>query len=261
MLQSTTLYNLTGEFATQTCFQGRFGEEIGSDQFGAQIMLSTATPGDGLVTGRIENIEVTYAGQAFRLGRYAIHFHLNGDMQNSYVKHTSIHKSFNRAVNMHATNYVTIENNVVYDIMGGALFLEDGVEIGNVYEYNLVVFVHASTSLQNDDITPAAFWVTNANNTYQHNTAVGGSHFGWWYRMHDRPDGPSYDPNYCPKKIPMGRCKYFFSKAPFILLARDCMWYNIATLDTRVVPPLLPSSLSSLFYHHHCHHSLSSSLS
>ena len=31
-----------GEFATQTCFQGRFGEELGSDQFGGQIMIHQA---------------------------------------------------------------------------------------------------------------------------------------------------------------------------------------------------------------------------
>ena len=28
-----------GEYATQICFQGKFGEELGSDQFGAQIMI------------------------------------------------------------------------------------------------------------------------------------------------------------------------------------------------------------------------------
>ena len=30
-----------GEFAVQTCFLGRYGEDIGSDQFGATIMVST----------------------------------------------------------------------------------------------------------------------------------------------------------------------------------------------------------------------------
>ena len=69
---------------------------------------------------------------------------------------------------------------------------------------NLAVFVKASTSLQNDDITPAAFWITNANNTVVNNHAAGGSHFGFWYRMHEHPDGPSYDANYCPRHIPLG---------------------------------------------------------
>ena len=34
--------------------------------------------------------------------------------------------------------------------------------------------------------------------------AAGGTHFGFWYRMHEKPDGPSFDPNYCPRHIPLG---------------------------------------------------------
>ena len=193
----------TGEFATQTCFQGRFGEEIGSDQFGVQIMIHSPTLDSHASAAHIEYVEVTYAGQAFRLGRYAIHFHLNGNMSGSYVRGCSIHKSFNRAVNVHNTHNVLIEHNVIYDIMGGALFLEDGIETGNVYQYNLAIFVKSSTSLLNDDITPAAYWVTNADNIYRHNVAAGGTHFGFWFRMHEHPDGPSYSPHICPRKVPL----------------------------------------------------------
>ena len=59
---------------------------------------------------------------------------------------------------MHASNYVRIERNVIYDIMGGAYFLEDGVEIGNVFKYNLAVFVKSSSSLLNEDVTPGKFF-------------------------------------------------------------------------------------------------------
>ena len=59
-----------GQFEVQTCFQGRFGAEIVGDQFGSQIMIHGPEQNQGLVTGRIEYIEVTHAGQAFRLGRY-----------------------------------------------------------------------------------------------------------------------------------------------------------------------------------------------
>ena len=55
---------------------------------------------------------------------------------------------------MHGTNYITIESNVIYDIMGGAYFLEDGIEIGNVYKNNLAVFVKSSSSLLNEDSFP-----------------------------------------------------------------------------------------------------------
>uniref|UniRef100_A0A3B5MPL0 G8 domain-containing protein n=1 Tax=Xiphophorus couchianus TaxID=32473 RepID=A0A3B5MPL0_9TELE len=195
----------TGEFATQTCFQGRFGEEIGSDQFGGCIMFHVPRPGENLALGRLEYVEIFHAGQAFRLGRYPIHWHLMGDINfKSYVRGCAIHQTFNRAVTIHNTHRLLVEHNVIYDIMGGAFFIEDGIETENILQYNLAVFVKQSTSLLNDDVTPAAYWVTNPNNIIRHNAAAGGTHFGFWYRMHNNPDGPSYDPNICQKRVPLG---------------------------------------------------------
>ncbi|CAK8682976.1 unnamed protein product [Clavelina lepadiformis] len=194
----------TGQFATQTCFQGRFGEEAGSDQFGGSIMIHSSEPNSDEVEARIENIEVTYVGQAFRLGRYPIHFHLMGDVSGMYVKRCAIHNTFNRAVTIHGTHHLLVDSNVVYNVMGGAFFIEDGIETGNVIQYNLAVFIRQSTSLLIDDITPAAYWVTNPNNTLRHNHAAGGTHFGFWYRMHEHPDGPSYTPTVCQQKVELG---------------------------------------------------------
>ncbi|XP_072530724.1 PKHD1 like 1, tandem duplicate 1 [Salminus brasiliensis] len=195
----------TGEFATQTCFQGRFGEEVGSDQFGGCIMFHAPRPNENLAIGRIEYVEIFNAGQAFRLGRYPIHWHLMGDIKfQSYVRGCAIHQTYNRAVTIHNTHRLLVERNVIYDIMGGAFFIEDGIETGNVLQYNLAVFVKQSTSLLNDDVTPAGYWVTNPNNTIRHNAAAGGTHFGFWYRMHDHPDGPSYDSKICQKMVPLG---------------------------------------------------------
>ncbi|KAJ0003487.1 hypothetical protein NQD34_008585, partial [Periophthalmus magnuspinnatus] len=195
----------TGEFSTQTCFQGRFGEETGSDQFGGCIMMHAPEPNKNLAIGRFEYVEISNAGQAFRLGRYPIHWHLMGNIDyKSYVRGCAIHHTFNRAVTIHNTHRLLVEHNVVYDVMGGALFIEDGIETENILQYNLAVFVRQSTSLLNDDVTPAAYWVTNPNNIIRHNAAAGGTHFGFWYRMHEHPDGPSYDPNICQKKVPLG---------------------------------------------------------
>ncbi|KAK1784753.1 hypothetical protein P4O66_003426 [Electrophorus voltai] len=195
----------TGEFATQTCFQGRFGEETGSDQFGGCIMFHAPRPNENLAIGRIEYVEVFNAGQAFRLGRYPIHWHLVGDVKfKSYVRGCAIHQTYNRAVTIHNTHHLLVEHNVIYNIMGGAFFIEDGIETGNVLQYNLAVFVRQSTSLLNDDVTPAGYWVTNPNNTIRHNAAAGGTHFGYWYRMHGHPDGMSYDYSICQKMVPLG---------------------------------------------------------
>lgn len=197
------MFPCSGEFATQTCFQGRFGEEMGSDQFGAQIMIHSHEKTGSLSHARLEYVEVTHAGQAFRLGRYPIHFHLNGDTNGSYVRGCGIYNTFNRAINIHGSRNILVEHNVAYNVMGGAFFFEDGIETGSVVQYNLLVFVRESSSLQNDDVTPAAYWVTNPDNTIQHNRAVGGTHFGFWYRMHVHPDGPSFDNSICPQHVPV----------------------------------------------------------
>ncbi|XP_068603731.1 PKHD1 like 1, tandem duplicate 1 [Brachionichthys hirsutus] len=195
----------TGQFATQTCFQGRFGEEIGADQFGCCIMLHAPRANENLAVGRIEYVEVFHAGQASRLGRYPIHWHRLGDINyKSYVRGCAIHETFNRAVNIHDTHKLLVEFNVIHNIMGGAFFLEDGIETQNIIQYNLAVSVKQSTSLLNDDITPAAYWVTNPNNIIRHNAAAGGTHFGFWYRMHEHPEGASFDRNICLKMIPLG---------------------------------------------------------
>ncbi|CAF3652088.1 unnamed protein product [Rotaria sordida] len=198
------------EFAVQTCYLGRYGEEIGSDQFGATIMVNqdmTTANGTQQAILRLSNVEITYVGQAFRLSRHPINFQINGNMSMSYIKSSSVHLSFNRAINIEASNYITVENNVLYNIMGEAMSLEDGVEIGNVFKNNLVVFVRSSSSLLNEEITPAAFWLTNPNNTVENNAVAGSTHYGYWYRLLDTASGASFAlyPNYSPYTQPFGR--------------------------------------------------------
>ena len=191
-----------GQFAVQTCFFGRFGAEEIDDQFGSQIMLHRG-PNDKVV-GRIEYVEVTRAGQAFRLGRYPIHFHLNGDVSESYVRGCGIHHTFNRAVTVHAVDNLLVEKNVAYNVLGHAYFLEDGIEQGNIIQDNLGVFVRGSSSLLNVDITPATFWSVNPNNTIRRNAAAGGTHFGFWYRLPNHPTGPSFTTSISPIHLPLG---------------------------------------------------------
>ena len=192
-----------GQFETQTCFQGRFGSEVVGDQFGSQIMIHAAEQNQGHVLAQFGYIEVTHAGQAFRLGRYPIHYHLNGNVSGSYVRGCGIHHTFNRAVTIHAVDYLLVEKNVAFNILGHAYFLEDGIEEYNIIQDNLGVFVRSSSSLLNVDITPATFWIVNPNNIVRRNAAAGGTHFGYWYRLPEFPTGPSFTGSVCPQKIPV----------------------------------------------------------
>ncbi|XP_063855726.1 fibrocystin-L-like isoform X2 [Scylla paramamosain] len=192
------------QHATQSCFNGRHGDEIGGDQFGATVILSGKFPDLDLVMGRIEYVEVTKAGQAFQLGRYPLHFHLAGDMGGSYIRGCSIHHTYNRAVTMHATDNLLVEHNVAYNSMGHAIFTEDGVEQNSVVQYNLAVYTRTSSSLLNVDVTRSSFWVVNPNNIFRHNAAASGTHFGYWYRLDHHPSGPSATNIYCQNTEKMG---------------------------------------------------------
>ena len=119
------------------------------NQYGAHIMM--ASPGDESVVGRIENCEFTDVGQAFKLGRYPIHFHMIGTVTQSYVKNNAIHQTYNRAITIHGVHYLTVQNNVAYKNMGHAIFIEDAAETKNLIIHNLVVDTRRSHSLLNTD--------------------------------------------------------------------------------------------------------------
>jgi len=169
---------------------------------GAIIIISPKYKDQGLVQARIEYTEFLNAGQAFRVGRYPIHFHLPGNMSTSYVRGNAIHHSNNRACTLHDVSNMVVERNVVFNVKGLSFFLEDGVEEYNTLQYNLAIFTRMSNSLLNPDINPASFWIVNANNKFRHNACAGGTHFCFWMRPAKIPDGPSWTRNYCPNKVP-----------------------------------------------------------
>ena len=104
-------------------------------------MIAPEELNSGLAVARMENVELTYVGQSFRLGRYPIHFHIIGDGSASYVRKCSVHQTFNRGLNIHNTNNLTVSDNVFFNSKGGTIFLEDGIEMFNSFIGNLVAKV------------------------------------------------------------------------------------------------------------------------
>ena len=196
------------------------------DQYGSHIMMTTTNMNmestnnkisfrDELIdtnmalTGRIENVEIYNAGQAFLLGRYPIHFHMAGNVLGSYVKNSVIRHSFNRAITIHGTSYGLLENNIAYDIMGHTFFIEDSIETDNVIKNNLGILTQASFTLLNTDFTPATFWITNPNNHYEGNVAAGSVNYGFWMNLPTSTTGlaQSLGMNLKPRNIPLGTFK------------------------------------------------------
>ena len=175
---------------------------IESDLYGGHFMVFR--PKRDSIDVRISNVEFRFMGQAFRLGRYSVHFHLSDRMNGSYVRQCSIHHSFNRAITAHGVEEMLFEGVVAFDIQGHAFFVEDGIEIGNRYINNFGVLIRGSSSLLNTDSIPAVFWITNPNNTFEGNSAVASRAYGFWYDLDSHPSGPSQTDSVCPNKNSFG---------------------------------------------------------
>jgi hypothetical protein len=172
------------------------------NQYGAHIMLHY--PADESCIGRILYVELFNVGQAFKLGRYPIHFHIIGTVSKSMVKGNAIHQTYNRAVTIHNVSYFNVINNVVYNTMGHSIFIEDAIETKNVIDRNLVIMTRSSFSLLNTDQTPASFWITHPDNIFTNNRAAGSERYGFWFDLQDNPINGSFTPTICPKNAKLG---------------------------------------------------------
>ncbi|NJK45704.1 MAG: transmembrane domain-containing protein [Pleurocapsa sp. SU_196_0] len=181
------------------------GEETSSaGGFGGHVMMMDTAK------ARFSNVEFTRLGQLGVLKRYPIHYHMQGDAgDGSYVNNSVMHHTFNRAITIHSTGKLLIQNNAAFDTVGHTYFLEDGGEVGNTLEGNLGFKTRCT--LQKDqygnqkgcyalkdgetllptDKNPATFWITNPANAIRNNVAAGSDGTGFWIALPERPTGPS----------------------------------------------------------------------
>jgi hypothetical protein len=124
-------------------------EDSVETEYGATMFLHSQ--GDDSLVARLGYIECYNMGQAFKLGRYAIHFHMIGAVHKSYIKGLGLHQSNNRAFTMHGTHYLRIMENVVFEAKGHTVFIEDAVETNNYIYKNLIMKTMRSMSLLNTD--------------------------------------------------------------------------------------------------------------
>jgi hypothetical protein len=156
-------------------------EDTKATQYGAIIFMHS--DGDDSLVARLDHFEMEDVGQAFKLGRYAVHFHMIGAVHKSYARGIAVHQSNNRAFTIHGTHYLRIENNVAYECKGHNVFIEDAIETKNQIKDNLIMKTLRSYSLLNTDATPGCFWITHPYNNFIGNHAAGSDRYGYWYDL------------------------------------------------------------------------------
>lgn len=187
-----------------------------TDGIGGHLMFM---PSSGQI--EIDSVELYHMGQKSQLGRYPVHWHLAGDRTGDFVKNSSIHRSFNRVITIHASHNILVERNVAYDHIGSGFFLENAVETGNKFYYNLGLVTREPVpgeELLPTDLGPKQFqisgpgtyWITNPDNEFVGNVAAGSqTGSGFWFAL---PSGPlnesANDPQYAgvnPRTVPLLR--------------------------------------------------------
>ncbi len=167
--------------------------------FGVHIMLMGSN-----ATAHVEGIEIRRAGQRGSLGRYPFHWHMLSysgtqtlaDATGQYIRNSSINSSRNRGIVIHGTNGVTVQNNVVYDVLGHGIFTEDAVERRNIIDGNIVMLVRNPPlpGLKLHEVSErgsSGFWISNPDNTITNNIAADCGTNGFWLAFPRQPWGES----------------------------------------------------------------------
>ena len=209
------IYGEVGLLSHYIKIQGKMDRNNEQTGFGGHIMLMKNS------IAHVEHVELYKMGQKGVLGRYPFHWHLNEDKaQGSYLRNSSVHKSFNRAVTIHGTDYVTVDGVFAYDHIGHGIFFEDGGERFNTVKNNVVFVTRRpkpgeqltpsdNESNEPQNRTPASYWITNPNNYFENNVAAGTEGTGFWFAFPEKPLFDSgnlpYFQGLNPSTQPLGR--------------------------------------------------------
>jgi hypothetical protein len=93
----------------------------------------------GTALYRVKNIKVEKCGQRGILARYCMHFHQAKKCDNCIMHGNAVEHSHQRGIVIHGTHITTVSHNVLHDVRGAGIYIEDGNEIYNNVDYNVVI--------------------------------------------------------------------------------------------------------------------------
>lgn len=142
----------------------------------------------------LRHVEFARLGR-FGVGTYPVHFHQLGSAGGqSLVDGISVWGSENLGIRIHATNFLTVARSVVYDVVGHGISTEDGTEVFNTIQRNLVVKttfvpdgfdprfnVNRNPNDASDRNEGSGYWISNGRNRLIGNAAADSQ--GWGFAI------------------------------------------------------------------------------
>ena len=88
---------------------------------------------------RVSHTRVEYCGQQGVLGRYCLHFHHVSHCAACALEGNAVVYGYQKGITVHDTHDATVSRNVLWDVKGVGLYVEDGNELNNTLEENVVL--------------------------------------------------------------------------------------------------------------------------
>lgn len=88
---------------------------------------------------KIENVRIEKCGQRGVEGKYCLHLHKLGDCSDCLFKNNAIENSHQRGIIIHGTHNSVVDDNILYNVRGANIYIEDGNEMHNKIRYNVVI--------------------------------------------------------------------------------------------------------------------------
>lgn len=197
--------------------QGANDADWTNQGFGAHVMIMGLNS-----TAQIDGVEFRNVGQRRALGRYPIHWHMlsyntagtylgDVDPTKHYLKNSTIYKSENRAVTIHGTCGLLVEDTFAVDVKGHAMFLEDGSERRNTLSNCVVMKVRnpaQADRIKIHDGESSGFWITNPDNIIVSNYASDCISRGFWNTFALECFGLSRNVSLVPKDLAINVIAY-----------------------------------------------------
>ena len=149
------------------------GDNFDSSGHGLHVVAHSG--GEGVVSyARIER-----GGQHGLAGKYPLHFHLAGSCPRCKFVGNAIENSKQRGIIIHGSHRTLVSENVLFDIKGSGIYVEDGNEMENTISYNVVICpikngckTAGTDNNQADDLQQSGLWALSVSNDFIGNRLV-----------------------------------------------------------------------------------------
>merc|ERR1719203_1504966 len=135
---------------------------------------------------RVEYARVEKCGQKGVKGRYCLHFHLMGDCgpaagssePRCIMRGNAVEEGYQRGLTVHGSHLGVVDQNVLWNVMGAGIYVEDGNEMGNTISFNVNICNHGRCQVggtdndQADSGQQSGMWALSPTNDFLYNRMV-----------------------------------------------------------------------------------------